>query len=111
LRRVAVAAIAGVLLAVVGVIALIVVATGGQATSASSQAGPYRGSEPPGINRLPSFRLRSIDGGTVDSTRLRGKVMVVTFVDSACHEFDLSAANLIHDVHEALARSGGSTSG
>lgn len=48
-------------------------------------AGPYRGSEPPGRIALPRFELpRSGDGGAVRSRQLRGRVVLVTFVDSAC---------------------------
>lgn len=49
-------------------------------------AGPYRGSEPPGRNLLPVFRLPTVDGGIVRSRDLRGRVVVTAFVDSACKE-------------------------
>ena len=86
MRRVTVAAIAIILVAVAAAIVAIVLATRGESSSASAPADLYRGSEPPGVNRLPGFRLPSVEGKTVDSTLLGGKVVVVTFVDSACHE-------------------------
>jgi protein SCO1/2 len=46
----------------------------------------YRGSEPPGGLRLPSFRLRDYTGKLVRSSELRGKVVLVTFLDSQCTE-------------------------
>ena len=48
--------------------------------------GPYRGSEPPGTNGLPDFALRTYDGRTVRSVDLRGKVLLLTFLDSQCTE-------------------------
>jgi len=44
----------------------------------------YRGSEPPGRIQLPDFRLRSYRGGLVRSRDLRGKVVLVTFLDTRC---------------------------
>jgi protein SCO1 len=46
----------------------------------------YRGSEPPGGLRLPSFTLRDYTGKPVRSSDLRGKVVLVTFLDSQCTE-------------------------
>ena len=48
-------------------------------------SGPYRGSEPPGINKLPAFALPRYDGsGVVRSKDMHGHVVVATFVDSSC---------------------------
>ena len=44
----------------------------------------YRGSSPPGRNRLPEFRLRSYHGALVRSRELRDKVVLVTFLDTRC---------------------------
>ena len=53
----------------------------------AAQPGAYRGSEPPGTNLLPTFALpRSGGNGIVKSGRLRGLVVLTTFVDSACHD-------------------------
>lgn len=50
-------------------------------------SGPYRGSEPPGINHLPTFALPRYDGtGVLRSQTLQGRVVLTTFVDSACKE-------------------------
>ncbi len=49
-----------------------------------SDEGAYRGSEPPGTNRLPDFTLRTYDGRTVRSEELRGKVLLLTFLDAQC---------------------------
>lgn len=46
--------------------------------------GPYRGSEPPARFELPRFSLRNHDGRLVDSNDLRGRVVVLTFLDSQC---------------------------
>jgi protein SCO1/2 len=46
----------------------------------------YRGSEPPDGLRLPSFTLRDYTGRVVSSSDLRGKVVLVTFLDSQCTE-------------------------
>ena len=51
-----------------------------------SGEGPYRGSEPPGRHELPPFRLRNHDGRSVRSSDLRGRVVVLTFLDSQCTE-------------------------
>jgi protein SCO1/2 len=46
----------------------------------------YRGSEPPAGLRLPSFTLRDYTGKLIRSSDLRGKVALVTFLDSQCTE-------------------------
>lgn len=54
--------------------------------SAASQ-GLYRGSEPPGRIPLPRFALpRSGGGGVVRSEGLRGRIVLTTFVNSACKD-------------------------
>jgi protein SCO1/2 len=52
----------------------------------SSDAGPYRGSEPPGVYPLPAFRLANLDGRLIRSSDFRGKVVALTFLDSQCTE-------------------------
>ncbi len=60
---------------------------GSRDTFEGAPQGPYRGSEPPGTNLLPTFSLPRVDGGgTVRSEQLRGRVVLTTFVDSACHD-------------------------
>jgi cytochrome oxidase Cu insertion factor (SCO1/SenC/PrrC family) len=48
--------------------------------------GPYRGSEPPGRIELVDFALRDHAGALVRSSDLRGKVVLLTFLDSQCTE-------------------------
>jgi cytochrome oxidase Cu insertion factor (SCO1/SenC/PrrC family) len=58
----------------------------GDRTSERPADGSYRGSEPPVRIELVDFALRDYDGTTVRSSSLRGKVVVVTFLDSQCTE-------------------------
>jgi protein SCO1/2 len=52
--------------------------------SSSSGSGAYRGSKPPEGIELPAFSLVDEDGRTVASETLRGKAVVVTFLDAQC---------------------------
>lgn len=47
---------------------------------------PYRGSIPPPGIRAPDFTLRDYRGATVAMRRFRGRVVVLSFVDSKCTE-------------------------
>src|SRR5207249_1714350 len=71
--------------AVAGV--LIHALTSGSSTSPVA-SGPsrraYRGSEPPAGIRLPAFTLRDYRGDVVRTRALRGKVVLVTFLDTDC---------------------------
>ena len=58
---------------------------GGGVLLADSQ-GPYRGSEPPTRIELVDFALRDYSGDVIRSSRLRGKVVLLTFLDSQCTE-------------------------
>lgn len=68
------------------VAALVVVGGDAQSSPVAPDEGPYRGSEPPGTIALPEFTLRNYDGRRVDSEELRGKVVLITFLDSQCDE-------------------------
>lgn len=46
----------------------------------------YRGSSPPGNNRLPEFRLRNHVGTIVDTRATRDRVVVLTLLDAQCRE-------------------------
>ena len=87
-RRVVIAFAAGsVILAGAAAAALLIGAstTSGTGGFEAPSSGPYRGSEPPGINKLPTFVLPRYDrGGLVRSKDMHDHVVVATFVDSAC---------------------------
>lgn len=51
-----------------------------------STANTYTGSTPPAHVSLPSFSLRNYTGERVRSSDLRGKVMLVTFLETKCTE-------------------------
>ena len=52
----------------------------------SDESGAYRGSQPPAHMTLPRFTLPDHEGEPVSSQELRGKVVLVTFLDSQCTE-------------------------
>ena len=78
----------GVLAGAIGLVLLFAHYNGSsEDTIAAAPQGPYRGSEPPGTNLLPTFSLPRYDGtATVQSREFRGRVVLTTFVDSACHD-------------------------
>lgn len=82
--RIAVAllALAGLLLAGLGAV---LIARSSDGTQGSS-SGTFVGSTPPGSIAMPDFSLRDYDGTTVASADLRGKVVVLTFLDTKCTE-------------------------
>lgn len=59
-------------------------ATNGPAAFDVPSEGMYRGSEPPARIELVDFALRDHDGAVVRSSSLRGKVVLLTFLDSQC---------------------------
>jgi cytochrome oxidase Cu insertion factor (SCO1/SenC/PrrC family) len=70
-------------------------------TPAADSADAYRGSEPPGGLRLPSFSLAEASGARFGSNDLSGKVAVVTFLETKCEE----ACPIIGEqIREGLAR-------
>lgn len=78
----------GVLALALGPLLALVLLTGrgGSAQPAADRppAGPYRGSEPPARVPMPEFSLRDDTGRMLDSRDLRGKVVILTFLDSHC---------------------------
>ncbi len=60
--------------------------SGSSVTPAASgpPSGACRGSEPPAGIRLPAFTLRDYRGDVVRTSALRGKVVLVTFLDTDC---------------------------
>lgn len=84
----------GVVLAGLGVAAL-------RSGQPDLSADAYRGSEPPAVFRLVDFALRDETGRLFRAGDLRGKVVVLTFLDSQCEETCPLVAGL---VAEGLAR-------
>ncbi len=77
----------GLVIAVALVVAVLVAAPGGDRQPASGPPpGPYRGSEPPGQLAASDFRLRSYRGRIVSLRAQRGKVVLLSFVDTKCTE-------------------------
>ena len=81
--------------AVIGVGATLGVLLGTRGSGSSSDgaraaivapAGPYRGSEPPPGIKAPDFALHSYRGPLVRMRDLRGKVVLVTFLDTGCRD-------------------------
>jgi protein SCO1/2 len=56
----------------------------GVAAEPAVPSSPYRGSKPPPGVRAPNFELRSYRGQLVRMHDLRGKVVLITFIDTAC---------------------------
>ena len=75
-----------VLLPVLGVLVVKSVANGGnhRPSAGGPPSGPYRGSQPPRSIQIPNFSLASYRGGIVRTRSLRGKVVVLTFLDTKC---------------------------
>ena len=70
----------------VGVAAFLITHQSETSTASGPPSGPYRGSQPPRGVHAPDFRLRSYRGAVVRSRDLRGKVVVVSFLDTACKD-------------------------
>lgn len=79
--KVALAGLAG--LAALVALALVLVLRGGDDASAQS---PFAGAVPPEGIELPSFSLQDESGRPVRSADLRGKVVLITFLDAQCTE-------------------------
>lgn len=61
----------------------------------------FRGSRPPVRLELPAFSLRDADGQRVASDELRGKAVLVTFLDSKCTD---ACPVIGEQIREGLAR-------
>ena len=74
--------------AVVAAGALVAVNRPSASSSAGSgpPAGPYKGSEPPGEIHAADFTLRDYRGRLVSMRAQRGKIVLLSFVDSKCME-------------------------
>jgi protein SCO1/2 len=81
------AAAALVIASAVGlVVAAVVTASFADGSSRDEANSRYRGSEPPAGIAMPEFSLRNYDGRLIRSDELRGRVIVLTFLDSQCTE-------------------------
>ena len=69
---------------IVAAAALALASLGGD--SPAARADEYRGSDTPEGIAMNSFSLRNYDGRLVSSSELRGRVTVLTFLDSQCTE-------------------------
>jgi protein SCO1/2 len=91
----------------VGLVLLVGTLAGCGATPVGNRAaigpppGPYRGSEPPRGIKLPDFTLPSYQDRLVRAGSLRGKVVLVTFLDTKCTE---SCPIIAGAIGEAVAR-------
>ena len=80
------AVLALVIVVTVGLAVAVVLLAALGSRSSSTGSGSYRGSEVPGGIELSDFSLRNHDGRIVRSRDLRGRVTVLTFLDSQCTE-------------------------
>lgn len=71
---------------VLGVSAFLIARQSETGAASGPRSGPYRGSQPPSGVHVPEFRLQSYRGVDVRSRDLAGKVIVVTFLDTACKD-------------------------
>lgn len=69
-----------------GAVALLARGSGSDSHLVRVDPGPYRGSTTPGNVPLPAFTLNEWTGERVDSLSLRGKVVLVTFLETRCME-------------------------
>lgn len=77
---------------------------GSRPTVATQPSGPYRGSEPPPGIELPQFSLPTVRGNTITTRDLRGRVVLTTFVDSACMESCPIIIGILGDALRRLSR-------
>jgi cytochrome oxidase Cu insertion factor (SCO1/SenC/PrrC family) len=83
-RRLVVGVIGTVVLAGTLTGVLLATSRSGATQPAVAGQGPYRGSEPPPGILIANASLPSYRGGVVDLRTQRGRVVVVTFLDSKC---------------------------
>lgn len=99
------AIVTALMLAAVGATATILAEDPPRASPAAPPGsdGPYRGSEPARRYTLPAFALRNYGGELVRARDLRGKVVLVTFLDSQCDESCPVITSQIAHTLDALA--------
>lgn len=92
----------------VGLIVYSLLPAGGQSSLSSATGpppGPYRGSEPPKGIMAPDFALKSYRGKLVRMSALRGKVVLVTFLDTDCETKCPLIASAVGDALRLLSPS------
>ena len=72
--------------------------------SAFPQSSPYRGSIPPPGIRAPDFTLHDYRGGLASIRKLRGKVVLLSFVDTKCKDKCPIVASVMASAMRQLAR-------
>jgi cytochrome oxidase Cu insertion factor (SCO1/SenC/PrrC family) len=99
-----------ILVLVAGLAGLIVLATalalltsGGSDEGGLRGEGPYRGSEAPARITLPDFDSPNYDGGRVSAAELRGRVVLLTLLDSQCTDVCPILASVIARTVDRLA--------
>ncbi len=73
-------------LALALLVAVAVAAVAAIVFAGREDAPEYRGSRPPGEIALPDFRLRDHTGQAVSQERVRGEVVLTTFLETKCRE-------------------------
>ena len=86
----------------VAAVAVSVAIVGFRMTSTGSQPNRYRGIEAPRGVPMPLFELQSYKGPEVRSSSYRGKVVVVTFLDTDCKDACPIVARVVADGVRAL---------
>lgn len=104
-QRAVIAVLCAIVALPLAVVAVVVAARSstGQTAFVTADQGPYRGSEPPGRNPLPSFSLRGYRGNRVTSESLHGRVVVLTFLDSHCTDACPIIASVVARTIEKLS--------
>ena len=92
----------GALVLLVGALTAALAARHHPAAFTAPAPSPYRGSIPPPGIHAPDFTLRDYRGTTVTMSRLRGRVVVLSFVDSKCKEQCPIVTNVIARAMERL---------
>ena len=97
-------AAAGLIVGAVALAAIFAAHRGGSQPANGPPPGPYRGSEPPSGLHAPDFTLRDYRGKTVRMRALRGRVVLLSFVDSKCKEKCPIVTSVMASAMRRLAR-------
>ncbi len=98
----------GVVLALAGVAAILYFTFRSSAPAPASAAPPVSDTPaatwPPGALRAPGFRLTDQHGAPVSLAALRGRPVIITFIDPLCRDFCPLEAQHLNDVATAFAQ-------